>query len=124
MNDRGRGNPEEDTEATRRSDDPSRRWSEKMSDYGEWRIYEQCGGCRYYLRLRGEYASSWGVCTNSLSDWDGVAMFEHDGCEHFEHAADGWGGPHRSYDYKRDRQRRMPDAANRREALPHPEHEE
>lgn len=84
-------------------DDASSRWMEKMSDYGEWRVYEQCGGCRYYLRLAGEHPSDWGVCSNPRSDWDGLAMFEHDGCEHFEHAADGWGGPHRSYDYKRDR---------------------
>src|SRR5579859_3335495 len=74
--------------------------------------YEQCGGCRYYLRLRGRLSSDWGVCSNHLSDWDGLALFEHDGCEHFEHAADGWGGSHRSYDYARDRKNRRPKKSN------------
>ena len=96
----------------RAGDDPahgdacSARWIEKSSDYGDGATYEQCGGCRYYLRLTGMLSSDWGVCSHSASDWDGLAMFEHDGCEHFEHALDGWGGRHRSYDYARDRKNR------------------
>lgn len=110
--------------APHRDDDPSPRWLEKVSDYGEWRVFEQCGGCRYYVRLRGEYASGWGVCTHQLSDWDGMAMFEHDGCEHFEHAADGWGGPHRSYDYGSDRRPRATDSSKRRSRRSPPEAQE
>lgn len=36
----------------------------------------QCGGCAYFAALNGY----WGLCINAASDFDGRAVFEHNGC--------------------------------------------
>ena len=72
------------------------RWIEKRNRstgaadcQDEW-YAEQCGGCAYYIRLRGALESDWGVCSNERSRFDRSVMFEHDGCESFEQAEDAW----------------------------------
>ena len=55
----------------------------------EW-YNTQCGGCRFYIRLTGGFHSDWGVCTNERSPRDGRATFEHDGCDAFVEADEGW----------------------------------
>jgi len=66
----------------RQSDDPA-------NDYeASWK---QCGGCRYYVRLTGAFILDWGACSNPASRFDGRVRFEHDGCEGYETASDGWG---------------------------------
>jgi hypothetical protein len=55
----------------------------------EWRS-EQCGGCRFYVRLQGGFRSDWGVCSNEVSPRDGKVTFEHDGCDAFVSASEGW----------------------------------
>ena len=54
----------------------------------EW-AQQQCGECLYYVPLRGAgaFSSDWGVCSNAESPFDGRAMFEHDGCSHYEGAS-------------------------------------
>mgnify|MGYP001612048497 FL=1 len=37
----------------------------------------QCGGCRFFLALDGDY----GICANAASRYDGRIVFEHIGCE-------------------------------------------
>lgn len=49
---------------------------------------EQCGGCAFYLELRGVLGTDWGVCSNPASPQDGSPMFEHDWCEHIDYS--GW----------------------------------
>jgi hypothetical protein len=56
----------------------------------EW-YATQCGGCRFFIRLTGGFHSDWGICTNDRSPRDGRATFEHDGCDAFVPAAEGWG---------------------------------
>lgn len=56
----------------------------------EW-YAQQCGGCRYFLKLPGAFRFDWGVCSNAASPRDGRATFEHDGCEAFAAAEEGWG---------------------------------
>ena len=41
----------------------------------------QCELCIFYIHLSGEFKFDWGVCSNSISPFDGRVMFEHDGCE-------------------------------------------
>jgi uncharacterized protein YneR len=55
----------------------------------EWSS-EQCGGCRFYIRLIGGLHSDWGVCSNAKSPRDGRATFEHDGCDAFVADSKGW----------------------------------
>ena len=45
---------------------------------------EQCGACRYFVRLQGVLEADYGACSNTKSPFDGRVMFEHDGCEFFE----------------------------------------
>ncbi|MFH8477214.1 DUF3027 domain-containing protein [Streptomyces sp. NPDC018000] len=54
----------------------------------EW-FDEQCGGCRFWIALRGELGLDWGVCTRADSPFDGRVRFEHDGCELFAVREDG-----------------------------------
>ena len=54
-----------------------------------WGI-QQCGGCRYFIPLAGVFADDWGGCTNAASSFDQRVMFEHDGCDAFDPASDGW----------------------------------
>ncbi len=65
------------------------RWIKNMTHQGEW-CEHQCGGCRFYIHLTGEFKSDWGVCTNPLSPRDGIVTFEHDGCDHFVACDTGW----------------------------------
>src|SRR5215475_7485312 len=73
------------------------RWGERVNcrtdDSGyrdEWH-YQQCGGCLRWLALGGPIGADWGVCSSASSPFDGVARFEHDGCEHFEEDPNGFG---------------------------------
>jgi hypothetical protein len=50
----------------------------------------QCGGCRFYMRLTGSLRPDWGVCSNAASPRDGIATFEHDGCDAFVADTEGW----------------------------------
>lgn len=54
----------------------------------EW-YAEQCGACRFYVPLSGQFESDWGACTNAESPFDRSVMFEHDGCNQFA-ASNGW----------------------------------
>ena len=60
-------------------------------DYPDSWYFEQCGGCRYWVPLKGLLGSDWGACTNNESKFDCSLMFEHDGCDSFD-AADDFGG--------------------------------
>jgi hypothetical protein len=62
-------------QANRRQDDPQYR--------DEW-YAQQCGACRFYVRLSGLFADDWGCCSNQRSPFDGRVRFEHDGCDQFE----------------------------------------
>lgn len=72
-----------------------RRWgllrnrSTADADYPDNWYFEQCGGCRYWIALRGEIGRDYGVCTHSASSYDGQARFEHDGCGVFTVREDG-----------------------------------
>ena len=46
---------------------------------------DQCLFCRFYLPLDGPLGLDYGACANRASPFDGRVMFEHDGCEAFEH---------------------------------------
>jgi hypothetical protein len=66
------------------------RWSTRLNrdPFGphyrpEWNT-AQCGQCKYYIPLYGEFKSDYGACSNSKSPFDQRVMFEHDGCEYFE----------------------------------------
>jgi hypothetical protein len=50
----------------------------------------QCGGCRFFVRLTGVFSEDYGACTNEMSKCDGLVRFEHDGCEEFVAAKEGW----------------------------------
>jgi len=67
------------------------RWSERRNKYGDSSI-EQCGFCRYFICLEGKFIEDWGICSNRLSYRDGMAQFEHDGCEYIEINVLGFGG--------------------------------
>jgi hypothetical protein len=75
-----------------------RRWvthlNRRMGEDGyqeEWRR-EQCGLCQYWIPLAGSWGLDRGVCSNEASSFDGMARFEHDGCEAYEEAPE-WRGP-------------------------------
>ena len=51
---------------------------------------QQCGGCRFYIRLQGKLRADWGAYSNARSPRDGIATFEHDGCDAFVADAEGW----------------------------------
>ncbi|WP_246212253.1 DUF3027 domain-containing protein [Streptomyces abyssomicinicus] len=52
-------------------------------DYREEWYDEQCGGCRFWIGLRGQLGRDWGACTHAGSRFDGQVRFEHDGCTSF-----------------------------------------
>jgi hypothetical protein len=73
------------------------RWGERLNrrtdDPGyleEW-YFQQCGGCLHWLALGGALGAEWGVCSARESAYDGVARFEHDGCDHFAEDPEGFG---------------------------------
>jgi hypothetical protein len=51
----------------------------------EW-LSTQCLTCAYFIPLAGAFSEDWGVCSNLRSPRDGLATFEHDGCEAHEEA--------------------------------------
>ena len=61
--------------------------------FNEAWVWEQCGACRFWLPLAGRLGADWGVCSNQRSPFDRRAMFEHDGCDFFEEAPEGWRVP-------------------------------
>jgi hypothetical protein len=65
----------------RRTDDPGYR--------DEW-YYQQCGGCLHWLALGGKIGADWRVCSSDSSPFDGIARFEHDGCDHFAEDPNGF----------------------------------
>jgi DUF3027 family protein len=64
---------------------------QESPDYKDDWYAEQCGRCRFWLPLAGEIGSDYGVCSNPKSPFDGLARFEHDGCDVFEDA-ETWRG--------------------------------
>ena len=83
------GRPQSDGIAGGDGDDIHGRWSRLLNrstanpDYREEWYDEQCGGCRFWIALSGEWGLDWGACTCAHSRFDGRVRFEHDGCEHF-----------------------------------------
>ncbi|SBT40067.1 DUF3027 domain-containing protein [Micromonospora auratinigra] len=71
------------------------RWRQRLRrdtggpGYREKWYDEQCGGCRYWIALRGELGRDYGACTHPGSAHDGQVRFEHDGCPVFTERADG-----------------------------------
>ncbi|MFI1176743.1 DUF3027 domain-containing protein [Streptomyces melanogenes] len=66
--------------------------STTQADYREAWYDAQCGGCRFWVALRGEIGLDYGACTGPSSPFDGRVRFEHDGCECFAARGDGWFG--------------------------------
>lgn len=58
------------------------RWSNRVPYWSA--NNPQCGECRWYIRLAGALGSDWGVCSRSISPYDGALVFEHQGCNRFE----------------------------------------
>jgi hypothetical protein len=75
------------------------RWQERRNrkqddlDYKEEWYSEQCGSCQYFISLTGKFSEDYGVCSNSDSEFDGFVRFEHDGCEKYSEADEGWSYP-------------------------------
>ncbi len=73
------------------------RWGERLNrrtgdpGYREEWYFQQCGGCLHWLALGGKIGADWGVCSSESSPFDGVARFEHDGCDHFVEDRNGFG---------------------------------
>jgi hypothetical protein len=73
------------------------RWAERLNrrtgdpGYHEQWYFQQCGGCLHWLALGGRLGADWGVCSGSASPFDGIARFEHDGCDHFAQDPKGFG---------------------------------
>lgn len=72
------------------------RWSERRNRKPESPLYkdewyaEQCGGCQYFIPLMGALAEDYGACSKPSSPFDGRVMFEHDGCDQYSEADEGW----------------------------------
>jgi hypothetical protein len=47
-----------------------------------------CKDCRFFIPSTGMTPVDWGVCSQSLSPFDGLATVEYFGCEHFERQTD------------------------------------
>jgi hypothetical protein len=73
------------------------RWTQRQNrrsdlpGYREEWHFQQCGGCLHWLAVAGQLGADWGVCSAASSPYDGVARFEHDGCDHFAEDAQGFG---------------------------------
>ena len=72
--------------------DQRNRWQESDAYRDEW-YASQCGACRWWVPLSGALGLDYGGCTNARSAFDGRIRFEHDGCDEFQPADDGWGEP-------------------------------
>ena len=66
---------------------------QESADYDDEWWAEQCGACRFWVPLSGALGHDYGGCTNPASRFDGRVRFEHDGCDYFEQAIDGWAQP-------------------------------
>jgi Protein of unknown function (DUF3027) len=65
---------------------PQRTRKQEDANYrDEWRT-QQCGRCRYWIPLAGDWGTDYGGCTNDASARDGGVTFEHDGCDSFADA--------------------------------------
>ncbi|RRD03103.1 DUF3027 domain-containing protein [Arachnia propionica] len=77
------------------------RWIKRMNrggddpNYADSWAWEQCGGCCFWIPLAGVFGADWGVCSNPESQFDRVAMYEHDGCTDFKEDPAGWRTPQR-----------------------------
>ena len=73
------------------------RWAQRQSrrpdtlGYREEWYFQQCGGCLHWLALAGKLGDDWGVCASASSPYDGIARFEHDGCDQFAEDIEGFG---------------------------------
>ena len=72
--------------------DQRNRKQEAVDYRDEWWA-EQCGRCRFWVPVSGALGHDYGACTNRFSPFDGRVRFEHDGCESFEEAIEGWAQP-------------------------------
>jgi len=52
------------------------RCSRFVEESGDHFHHEQCGGCRKFKAIDGD----WGYCRSHQSVYSGRLMFEHDGC--------------------------------------------
>jgi hypothetical protein len=74
------------------------RWIESRNrktedpDYLEDWFWSQCGDCVFWFPITGKLGADWGACTNSKSPFDGRVRFEHDGCDEYAKAPEGWRG--------------------------------
>jgi hypothetical protein len=66
----------------RHLDETTRRWTADFDD-SQWRD-EQCGRCRFWIPLSGNWGSEWGACSNAASPHDRRATFEYDACAAYE----------------------------------------
>lgn len=72
----------------------ARRWATRRNRdtadpaYPEQWYREQCGGCRYWIALRGSIGHDFGLCSHAAAPYDGQARFEHDGCTAFTRRED------------------------------------
>jgi len=84
----GKGMSKEERRATHeRWCDKGRASSFPKPGTKEYEMYEQgnqCGGCAFYIALTSDLGFDWGVCANSKSPHDGMAVFEHFTCVHHE----------------------------------------
>ena len=71
----------------------------KLCDCQTWACTDMrqmmCGNghnpqCPHFVPLVGAFSEDWGVCSNARSPRDGLATFEHDGCEHWEETEELW----------------------------------
>lgn len=58
----------------------------QSDDYQDEWCAQQCLQCRHRVPLTGPIGTDWGACANPASPSDGLARFEHDGCDAFEAA--------------------------------------
>jgi hypothetical protein len=65
---------------------PRRNRKMEAPNYDPTWASEQCLFCRYFIPLTGALIEDWGACSNSLSVFDAIVRFEHDGCEQFTRA--------------------------------------
>lgn len=66
---------------------------ESDRSYNEKLAWDQCGICKFWFPLARPLGADWGACTNPASPFDRTVMFEHDGCDHFVEAPEGWRTP-------------------------------
>jgi hypothetical protein len=90
---RMQGDPEHLRKCHARWQTRGHRATERGANYREEWYREQCGGCRWFVRLTGAFFDDWGVCSSEHSPADGQAVSEHDGCASFSPADEDWDYP-------------------------------